>query len=146
MDPIILLLLLQASTAFADDRCYSTASTQLQLNYCAGASLEAAESRLGAFVASYEATLAPEQLELFHSAQLSWQQFRQSSCEFETSRVYGGSAYSMVFAQCMASKAESRLSELKALASCHAGDLSCPSHAGTTLNNSFKQKPLRGSA
>ena len=52
----------------------------------------------------------------------------------------------MVLAQCMALKAESRLSDLKALASCKEGDLSCPSYSGVAPNNSFKPKPLRGSA
>jgi hypothetical protein len=111
-----------------------------------GGSLEAADSRLDAFVHSYAARLTPEQLELFHSAQLNWQQFRQSSCKFEASGVLGGSAYPMVLAQCLASKAESRLSELKTLASCQEGDLSCPSYSGVAPNNSFKPKPLRGSA
>lgn len=143
MSPIALLLLLQASTALSGDRCYSTASTQLELNRCAGASLEVADSRLDAFVRSYQAGLASEQLELFRSAQLSWQQFRQSACEFETSRFRGGSAYAMVLAQCMASKAESRLSELKALANCQAGDMRCPSYVGlATPGHSFKPTPF----
>jgi len=146
MDTIALLLLLQASAAVADNGCYSTAFTQSELNRCAGVGLEATDSRLDAFVRSYEARLTPEQLKLFHLAQLSWQQFRQSSCKFEASGVSGGSAYPMIFAQCMASKAESRLSELETLANCQEGDLSCPSHAGVAPNNSFKPNPLRGPA
>lgn len=142
MDPVILLLLLQASSVVADERCYSTASSQLELNYCAGASLEAADSKLAAFLRSYEAKLTPEQVELLHLAQLSWQRFRQASCEFETNRVHGGSAYPMVSAQCMASKAESRLSELEMLANCQSVDLDCPSHAGIAPDQSFKPAPL----
>ena len=144
MTPIFLLLLLQASLPVADDRCYSAASTQLELNRCAGASLKAADSALATLVRSYEARLTPEKLKLFHSVQFNWQEFRQSSCTFEASGVSGGSAYPMVLAQCMASKAESRLCELKTLATCQEGDLNCPSHDGVAPNNSFNPMPLRG--
>ncbi|RYG60301.1 MAG: DUF1311 domain-containing protein [Alphaproteobacteria bacterium] len=146
MSPIVLMLVLQASAITADDLCYSKALTQLTLNECAAVSLEAADSKLAEFVRTYEARLEPEQLALFRSSQLNWQQFRQAACKFEASGVSGGSAYPMVFAQCLASKSGSRLSELMLLAKCRDGDYACPGHSGVAPNNSFKPNPLRGSA
>jgi len=149
MSSILLLLLLQTSAVTADDRCYAGAATQAEINQCARASLKAADSRLEALVRSYADNLMPEQLKLFHTAQLDWQRFRQSSCKFAASDDSGGSsygAYSMVIDQCLASMAESRIAEIKALVNCPEGDMGCSSYSGVTPNNSFKPNPLRGSA
>ncbi|WP_417786921.1 lysozyme inhibitor LprI family protein [Stutzerimonas xanthomarina] len=144
MLPMLLAVLLQVSADPFDEPCYGTATNQPAMNQCAGAALKVADARLDEFLRTYADGLSPEQLELLHAAQSDWQQFRESSCKFKASGVRGGSAYRMVLAQCLASQAEARLLEMKLLASCQEGDLSCPSYSRWAPHNSFKRNLVGG--
>ncbi|WP_019340551.1 lysozyme inhibitor LprI family protein [Stutzerimonas stutzeri] len=144
MLPMLLATLLQVSAGPSDESCYGAATTQSAMNQCAGAALKVADARLDEFLSTYADRLSPEQRELLHTAQSDWQQFRESSCKFKASGVRGGSAYRMVLAQCLASQAEARLLEMKLIASCQEGDLSCPSYSRGAPHNSFKANLIGG--
>ena len=126
MSPILLVLAIQGATIGAGDDCYQGATTQMAIDKCAAQDLEAANSKLATFTKSYETRLTPEKLSLFRSAQVSWEQFRQSNCKFEASSVVRGSVYPEVLDRCLAERARSRLSELESLSNCKDGDYVCP--------------------
>lgn len=52
--------------------------------------------------------------------------FKDLACQFESSGVEGGLAYSMVMASCLAEKTRQRNKEIETLNNCQEGDLSCP--------------------
>ena len=109
------------------DQC-AKATTQLDLNQCSAASMRAADAELMKFTSTYKKRLSPTQVQLFEKAHSAWEHFRRDACGFESSGVEGGSAYPMVYGQCMTEKAQTRLKELQQLGRCEEGDLACPVH------------------
>lgn len=99
---------------------------QLELNGCATDRYAQADKTLNQDYAAYRKRLSPIQLKQFRQAQNAWIKFRDASCAFEASGVEKGSAHPMVHRQCLAVKTEERVQQIKALASCQEGDLSCP--------------------
>ena len=99
---------------------------QLELNDCASERLTRADGELNQLYADYRKRLSASEARQFKQAQVAWIKFRDASCVFESSAVKGGSAYTMVHLGCLAAKTEARVKELKVLASCEEGDLSCP--------------------
>jgi uncharacterized protein YecT (DUF1311 family) len=112
--------------AIAQEIC-PTARTQLELNECASQSQAAADQDLSKFIATYQTRISDEQSLMLRHTQSTWELFRRFSCEFQSSRVEGGSIYPFIFSLCMAEKARVRLTELQELARCGTTeDLSCP--------------------
>jgi len=118
-------LIMPIEGAIAQNTC-AAATTQQALNQCATQAQQQADQSLNDFIADYQTQLSSEQVIRLQHTQASWRLFRRFSCEFESSGVAGGSAYPLVFSNCMAAKATARLNELQNLAQCAEGDLSCP--------------------
>jgi len=118
-------LMMTGELAIAQNPC-AAAATQQALNQCATQAQQQADQSLKDFIENYQTRLSSEQVIRLQHTQASWRLFRRFSCEFESSGVAGGSAYPMVFSNCMAAKATARLNELQKLAQCEEGDLSCP--------------------
>jgi uncharacterized protein YecT (DUF1311 family) len=104
----------------------SDPSTQLEMNDCAGQKYEKANKELNKAYSEYRKRLSDTQKQLLKNTQLAWIKFRDLACEFESSGVDSGSARPMTRNFCLAEKTRVRLKEIKELASCEEGDLSCP--------------------
>jgi uncharacterized protein YecT (DUF1311 family) len=109
----------------AQETC-SSPSTQQAINRCAAQARRQADQNLKDFLTPYQTRLRPEQVIVLQHTQATWELFRRFDCEFEASGVSGGSAYPLIFSNCMAAKATARLNELQELAQCEEGNLSCP--------------------
>ena len=143
---LLFLAAFRSETSGLTEACREN-ETQADLNSCARIKWQSADNALHEFTSGYIERLDPNQAELFNSAHAKWLESREAYCEFESSGVLGGSAYPMVFAGCMESQSKKRLLELRELSRCQEGDLSCPAWSSAAVpNNSFKPKPLRGSA
>jgi uncharacterized protein YecT (DUF1311 family) len=128
-----------ARAASREPEACSESRTQLELNECAERGWKEADRQLAEFESGYMKRLEAQQLSLYQSAQAAWVAYRQATCEFESIGVLGGSAYPEAFADCMASKARSKLQELRELAACSEGDYACPAWSNASVpNNSFK--------
>ncbi len=127
MKPTLILLLSILATPLA-----ALASTcdnprkQADINDCATDRYAVADKTLNQDYATYLKRLSPIQRKQFRQAQNAWIKFRDTSCAFQASGVEKGSAHPMVHRQCLASMTEERVKQIKALASCQEGDLSCP--------------------
>ena len=118
-----LLLALICNLAFGHD-C-STADTQRQINRCADAQLQAAQSVLDQHLNLYQSLVSDSQAELLHQTQQAWEEYRDAHCALLASGVEGGSAYSMVVALCKTDMTKQRVNALAAQMNCEEGDLSC---------------------
>lgn len=110
----------------AQARDCDKARNQLELNDCAADRWAAVDRELNQVYADYRKRLDASEARQLKQVQVAWIKFRDASCLFESSGVKGGSAYTMVHQGCLATRTEARVKELKALASCEEGDLSCP--------------------
>lgn len=100
--------------------------TQADINDCATDRHAVADKALNQDYTAYLQRLSGIQRKQFRQAQNAWIKFRDTSCAFQASGVEKGSAHPMVHRQCLASMTEERVRQIKALASCQEGDLSCP--------------------
>ncbi len=128
----IAILLVLASSAARADECLDKATTQVELNGCAGKALEAADAALNE---AYQAILKrlgddAEKRKLLVGAEKAWLSFRDAECAFSSSSSVGGSIHPMIFAECLTTVTEKRLADLTAYLHCEEGDLSCPVPAG----------------
>jgi uncharacterized protein YecT (DUF1311 family) len=121
----VIAFLIIAYTSFAED-C-DNAITQSEINQCVGLKRQQKERELADFIKMYKKRLDSSQVHHFKKAQDAWEQYRSTSCEFNTYDTTGGSAHMMEYMICMTEKAKARLSELRALANCTEGDLGCSS-------------------
>ncbi|MFN3560107.1 MAG: lysozyme inhibitor LprI family protein [Brevundimonas sp.] len=102
------------------------AQSQSQMNAAAARDERAADQALNS---QYTATingLSPASRTLLRNAQRSWISFRDQQCRFESSGVRGGSAWAMVQSGCIARLSNERTRDLRRIAQCREGDLSCP--------------------
>ena len=100
--------------------------SQSQMNAAAARDERAADQALNS---QYMATingLSPASRTLLRNAQRSWISFRDQQCRFESSGVRGGSAWAMVQSGCIARLSNERTRDLRRIAQCREGDLSCP--------------------
>jgi uncharacterized protein YecT (DUF1311 family) len=104
----------------------STASTQDEMTQCAAHALNQADAELNQTYVDYRNQLDRERQNLLRDVQLSWIKYRDLSCKYATSSSTGGSAHNMALQTCLSEKTVARTKELKALASCPEGDLTCP--------------------
>lgn len=124
--PLILAWALASASFAVQARDCESARNQLELNGCAADRLAAADRALNQVYADYRKRLSAAEARQLKQVQVTWIKFRDASCLFESSGVKGGSAYTMVHQGCLANKTDARVKDLKALASCEEGDLSCP--------------------
>ena len=140
---LALLFLLVSFRAEAGVAACDKVMSQRDLNQCAVMSAKVADASLEKFYRSYEKRLSAEQIELFHSANSGWLNYRKAYCVFESSGVEGGSVYPFIFANCMTEQSKNRLKEMQELSRCKEGDLSCPAWQASEPNKSFKPNPRR---
>lgn len=102
------------------------AQSQSQLNASAARDERTADQALNRQYTATMNGLSPASRTLLRNAQRSWIAFRDQQCRYESSAVRGGSAYAMVQSGCVARLSNERTRELRRLAQCQEGDLSCP--------------------
>lgn len=119
-----LLCISISGTALAED-CLNL-ETQKDLNQCASFELKQETNQLNKTYQNYRNKLNQNQKQKFKNVQLAWIKFKDLACQFESSGVESGSAYSMVMASCLAEKTRQRNKEIETLNNCQEGDLSCP--------------------
>lgn len=118
--------LLLGTTAVAHAADCGEFHTQSQMNQCASRAYQKADAELNAQYNAYRAQLDETQKRDIKQIQLAWIKYRDLSCAFEASGVQGGSVYPLIMSTCLTDMTQERLQQLKRLANCEEGDLSCP--------------------
>lgn len=106
----------------------ANATDQSSMDECSSNSFKAADTELNAVYKQINQRLQDnaDGKQLLVTAQRSWLAFRDSECKFTASGVTGGSAYPMIYANCLAGLTTTRTKDLKEYLKCEEGDLSCP--------------------
>lgn len=122
--PVMACLL--APLAHADD-C-DNATTQTDMNACAGRQYQAADKDLNATYQQITQRLKDnaDGKKLLVGAQRAWVAFRDAECGFSASGVSGGSVYPLIRLNCLTAQTVSRTTALKEYLKCQEGDLGCP--------------------
>lgn len=104
------------------------ATSQLALNQCADAELEAADTALNAAYQQIIGRLEddPDTVQLLRTAQRAWLDFRDRECTFAASAAAQGSIYPLIVATCRADLTQRRTEQLGRYLHCAEGDLGCP--------------------
>jgi uncharacterized protein YecT (DUF1311 family) len=104
------------------------ATTQADMNACAGRQYQAADKALNSVYQQITQRLkgAADTKKRLVGAQRSWVSWRDAECEFAASGVSGGSVYPLVHLNCLTAQTSSRTEALKEYLKCQEGDLSCP--------------------
>ncbi len=102
------------------------AQSQTALNTSAAQNLRRADQALNAQYTATTAALSTPSRTLLRDAQRAWITFRDQQCRYESSAVRGGSAFAMVQSDCLARLTVERTADLRRMAQCEEGDLSCP--------------------
>ena len=102
------------------------AQSQTALNTSAAQNLRRADQALNAQYTATTAALSTPSRPLLRDAQRAWITFRDQQCRYESSAVRGGSAFAMVQSDCLARLTVERTADLRRMAQCEEGDLSCP--------------------
>lgn len=126
--PLIACLL--TPSVFADehpDSC-ANATTQADMNQCAARQSQAADKQLNAVYQQITQRLKarPDARQQLVKAQRAWLAFRDGECGFAASGVKGGSAYPLVYGQCVTAQNTARTEALKVYLKCQEGDMGCP--------------------
>lgn len=102
------------------------AQSQTALNATAAQNLQRADRALNAQYTVTAGQLSTPSRTLLRDAQRAWITFRDQQCRYESSAVRGGSAFAMVQSDCLARLTVERTGDLRRMAQCQEGDLSCP--------------------
>ncbi|OLO05309.1 lysozyme inhibitor LprI family protein [Salinicola socius] len=102
------------------------ATTQQEMNTCAGEGYQAADKELNTTYGEIMGRLDSDSKNRLKTAQRTWIKFRDAECEFVSGPTSGGSANSMVKAGCLENLTQQRTETLKSYSQCEEGDLSCP--------------------
>jgi uncharacterized protein YecT (DUF1311 family) len=119
-------LLLLTSVVHAAD-C-DNATDQATMNQCAAQQNKAADKELNALYQQITHRLKsnPDSKNLLVGAQRSWVAFRDAECKFSSAGVEGGSAYPLIYSNCVTELTKARVQTFKNYLKCQEGDLSCP--------------------
>lgn len=119
------LLLLSTVTHAAD--C-DNATDHATMNQCAAQQNKAADKELNALYQQITNRLksTPDSKKLLVSAQRSWVAFRDAECTFSSAGVEGGSAYPLIYSNCVTELTKARVQTFRNYLKCQEGDLSCP--------------------
>ena len=106
----------------------SSASTQAEMNMCAGASFQKADAELNGLYGQIRERLKGDKqaVERLTKAERAWISFRDAECDFAGSAVEDGSMQPMIVAGCKEELTEDRSERLGAYLKCEEGDTSCP--------------------
>ena len=99
--------------------------SQTELNQQAYDSFEKADRRLNSVYSGLLSAISAAGKASLRKAQVSWLQFRDQECEFETMATVGGSIHSMLLTVCKTRLTLQRVADLEHQLNCQEGDLSC---------------------
>ncbi|AWD20812.1 lysozyme inhibitor LprI family protein [Fuscovulum blasticum] len=129
--PALFLALLAAPAAAQQVDC-AKAMAQLELNWCAEQSWQAADAELNAaykeamaLLQSWDADLPKAErggAEALKQAQRAWITFRDKACEAEGYAMHGGSAEPMLIYGCRAQLTRDRTAQLRGLVGNYGGN------------------------
>ena len=129
--PALFLAVLAAPAAAQQVDC-AKAMAQLELNWCAEQSWQAADAELNAaykeamaLLQSWDADLPKAErggAEALKQAQRSWITFRDKACEAEGYAMHGGSAEPMLIYGCRAQLTRDRTAQLRGLVGNYGGN------------------------
>ncbi|WP_307329461.1 lysozyme inhibitor LprI family protein [Pseudomonas lini] len=104
------------------------AADQATMNQCAAQQHKAADKELNALYQQITARLKadPDSKKLMVGAQRAWVSFRDAECRFSASAVEGGSAYPLIYGNCVTDLTKARVETFKNYLKCQEGDLGCP--------------------
>ena len=129
--PALFLALLAAPAAAQQVDC-AKAMAQLELNWCAEQSWQAADAELNAaykeamaLLQSWDADLPKAErggAEAMKQAQRAWITFRDKACEAEGYAMHGGSAEAMLIYGCRAQLTRDRTAQLRGLVGHYGGN------------------------
>lgn len=128
----LLAALLLSATALAPGTalagCEDDATTQAELNDCAGQSFAKSDAALNGLYREIMQRLGKETPEArkLVTAQRAWVAFRDAECSFAAAGVEGGSIYSMTVINCRDTLTQKRIDDLKFYLACEEGDTACP--------------------
>ena len=126
--PVLLALVLAAPLGPAAARGCDDATTQIQLDQCAGDAFATADAALNFTYKTIMARLESEDgtRKALVGAQKAWLAFRDAECDFEAAGARGGSIQPMIVAQCRTRLTEARTGALRGFLTCAEGDAGCP--------------------
>lgn len=124
MNRIRMIALVALASGFAASA--ALAQSQSALNATAAQNLQRADRALNAQYTATAGQLSTPSRTLLRDAQRAWITFRDQQCRYESSAVRGGSAFAMVQSDCLARLTVERTADLRRMAQCEEGDLSCP--------------------
>ncbi|MFC4207792.1 lysozyme inhibitor LprI family protein [Vreelandella malpeensis] len=101
------------------------ATTQANMNRCAGQAYQTADSDLNEAYQTLIEPLEGDARQALVTAQRAWIAFRDAECDYAAQGVAGGSAEPMVRNQCLTTLTRERTRTLDEHAHCEEGDLSC---------------------
>lgn len=103
----------------------ATATSQSDLNRCAGIDFKTADTKINRAYAQAMARLNATSKARLRDAQRAWVVFRGKQCSFESSGTDGGSVAPMVAANCATKLTDVRTKALSKFGVCVEGDVSC---------------------
>jgi uncharacterized protein YecT (DUF1311 family) len=95
--------------------CRDAARTQTDLNRCAAAELQRADSVLNAVYGQVIAAMDSAEVGTLRAAQRAWIGLRDAECEMETASSRGGSIHPMLHAMCLSRQTRARTAYLRRL-------------------------------
>jgi len=101
------------------------AISQIDMEQCASQALNKADAQLNQTYVDYRNRLDQAQQNQIRDVQLAWIKYRDLSCKYVSADITG-SARGLALQSCLTDKTLERTKELKALAACAQGDLTCP--------------------
>jgi uncharacterized protein YecT (DUF1311 family) len=113
---LLLVFLLAAGSAFGQETkkvpC-SDASTQTEMNICAGKEYRAADATLNKVYQQLVAMLDVEERAQLKGAQTAWIKYRDAHCEFVGDQYKGGTIRPTIQGLCLADVTQNRTVELR---------------------------------
>lgn len=87
--------------------------TQTEMNICAGIAYRNADRKLNQVYQQLMPKLPASRRQRLIAAQQAWIRFRDTSCDFETTAVAGGTMAPMIYGGCLARVTEQRIKDLQ---------------------------------
>jgi uncharacterized protein YecT (DUF1311 family) len=101
------------------------ASTQIELDFCAGLDFKAADARLNALYQQLMVKYDVQNQALLRAAEEKWIAWRDTECAYETALTVGGTIHPMMDTMCTTEKMLAHIKELERERDCQEGDLTC---------------------
>jgi len=129
MKKVIFLCVAATLFAAAPARAAGTncdnATTQFDLDQCAGNDYQAADAELNRVYTRLMSQYDEQNKTSLRQSERDWIRYRDSTCEHETAESQGGTMHPMLVSECLTEKTKDRVRELRKQLHCEDGDLSC---------------------